>query len=79
MWNNIFKTAPSNGQVVWVRAPFFFGNPIVATYDSTSQLFTSNLDGVTFPAYIVGRWKVYTAPATRPIGVAQVGIDLVIG
>lgn len=79
MWKSIFQIVPSDGQVVWVRVQWFFGTPVVCTYDATLQQFTSNIDGVVFPCYIIGRWKEYTAPSPPPIGSAQVGVNLAVG
>jgi len=79
MWNNIFKVTPTDGQVVWVRVQWFFGVPVICTYDATLQQFTSNDDGVIFPAYIIGRWKVYTGSTGLPIGSGIVATSFIVG
>ena len=56
-WNSLLSEVPTNGQVVWIRAPFYYSAPTLATYDSTDQSFTTNLTNIIYPAYMIGRWK----------------------
>jgi len=63
MWNNIFVSVPSDVDMVWIRAPFFFGNPVLATYSNSTQLFTTVDTSIVIPAYLIGRWKFCTTPA----------------
>ncbi len=79
MWKSIFKAVPVDGQVVWVRVQWFYGVPVIATYDATSQSFTANDNGLVFPAYVIGRWKDYTAPTLLPIGEGVIGSTFVLG
>ena len=57
MWKSLLENVPTDGQIVWIRAPFFYSNPTLATYDSSAQSFTTNLTGIVYPAYMIGRWK----------------------
>lgn len=56
-WFSIFESAPANGATVYVRILNYYGEPFTATYNSTTQVFTSVADGITFPAYYVARWR----------------------
>jgi hypothetical protein len=78
-WKSIFKETPIDGQVVWVRVQWFFGYPVVCSYDLTLQQFTDIDTGIVIPAYVVGRWRDYTGDSYEPIGVAKVGLTLKVG
>lgn len=59
MWNSPFKLMPANGQVVWLRVITIYGELVVATYNSVTQTFTTNVTAIVIPAYMCARWKVY--------------------
>jgi hypothetical protein len=57
MWLSILNSAPTNGQTVWIRAPFFYSPPVQAVWNSSTQIFTTVVTSINFPAYVVPRWK----------------------
>lgn len=59
VWKTPFKELPQNGQTVWIRVLNIYGEPVVATFDANTQLFTTVLTGVVIPLYQASRWKPY--------------------
>jgi len=57
MWNSVFSSLPNNGQTVWIRVLNVYGEPVLATYDSAQQTFTTITTAVILPVYYVARWK----------------------
>lgn len=56
-WKTLPLHVPTNGQTVWIRVTFYYSAPFQAVYDSTNQTFTSVINSIVFPAYIVARWE----------------------
>lgn len=57
MWNNPLESLPSNAEVVWIRVGTNYGDPFLAQYNSSTQIFTGQDSGILVPAYMVARWK----------------------
>jgi len=57
MWQNPLFILPSNGEVVWIRAGTNYGDPYLADYDDTTQIFITQDSGLKIPAYMIARWK----------------------
>jgi len=55
-WYSFPTNIPTNGQTVWIRVTDYYSTPFQAVYNSTSQQFTSVVNSIIFPAYIVARW-----------------------
>jgi hypothetical protein len=55
-WFTFPKNVPIDGQTVWIRITEYYSQPFQAVYNSSSQVFTSVLNDINFPAYIVARW-----------------------
>jgi hypothetical protein len=58
-WKSLPDYIPSNGQSVYIRLWNYFNKPISATYNSSLQTFTSDINNIIFPAYTVYRWKTH--------------------
>ena len=57
MWENPLKILPFDSEEVYIRVGTNYGNPFKATYNATTQIFTSVESGMNVPAYMVARWK----------------------
>lgn len=55
-WYAPSEQLPSDGQQVYARILDWYGEPVQAAYDATSQEFTTILTNVTVPVYQVARW-----------------------
>jgi hypothetical protein len=78
-WQSVLNALPPDGSEVWIRAPFFYSDPALATFDLSTQQFTTTETGAIIPIYIIGRWKSTGSVVARPIGEAHVGTDLIVG
>jgi len=77
-WNSIFTTLPTNGSTVYIRTPDAYSDPILATWNLSTQLFTTVDTALLIPAYTIGRWKLNTVPSPG-IGSGVIGSSLKIG
>lgn len=66
-WYEVAKILPDDGAIVWTRIDRWSGSPFKATFDATSQIFTSLDSSLVVPAYIVSRFK--------PIFIQQLPLD----
>ena len=57
MWNNPLQLLPVNSATVYIRVGTNYGNPFLAVYTSSTQLFVGVTSGLVVPAYMVARWK----------------------
>jgi len=57
MWYSPFSQLPTNGQTVWIRISSNPNTPVQATYNSTTQIFTTTATALTVPAINVSKWK----------------------
>lgn len=57
MWNNPLIQLPINNQVVWIRVGTNYGDPVLATYESSTQNFISDESGLIIHASFIARWK----------------------
>lgn len=83
MWNRITNQVPSDGSIVWIRYPDYFGMPVTAQYNLTTQTFTTLVTNLTIPAYLAIRWKYFSAmskiyKATLTQGGSDAPIPLVL-
>ncbi len=56
-WFTLSESVPADGQTVYIRVNFFYGAPFQATWNSSTQQFTSVVTGIIFPAFTVARWQ----------------------
>lgn len=59
-WHVLPVSTPSDGQLCWVRAYYYFGVPFLARFDLANQKFVSYINSFDFPLYVVASWR----PAT---------------
>lgn len=57
MWKSPYKELPSDEQEVWIRSLAVYGDPTLAVYDESNQMFIVTQTGLVIPAWQVARWK----------------------
>jgi len=57
VWKSILNVLPVDGSTVWVRILNYYGPPVLAVFDLTTQQFTTVTTSVLVPVYYVCRWK----------------------
>ena len=56
-WQTFPKHVPNDSETVWIRVKYYYGAPFQATYNLSTQEFTSIDNSITFPAWVVARWS----------------------
>lgn len=56
-WYEFPKQAPAPGAICWIRVFSYYSDPFLAEYISAAVGFTSLINSITYPVYVVGRWK----------------------
>lgn len=57
MWTDIQEELPIDGSTVWIRVGTNYGNPVLAEFTLSTQIFVCDDSGLIVPAYMVARWK----------------------
>ena len=55
-WSKLPFDAPVNGDTVYIRVNFYYSDPFLATYNSSTNEFTSIENSIVYPAWVVARW-----------------------
>lgn len=79
MWKSPFIMLPTAGIEVWIRINWFYGVPVLATYNAETQEFLCSDTLIVVPVYIIGRWRYQTGYLPVGIGSMVVGSSFVIG
>jgi hypothetical protein len=58
-WKSIPKELPTDTQHVYIRLWNYFNEPIACIYESSGQIFISDIGNIIFPIYTVYRWRPY--------------------
>jgi hypothetical protein len=56
-WHIVPASLPVSGEIVWVRINYWFGQPFLASYNSSDQSFVSVDNSLSYPVWSVMRWK----------------------
>ena len=56
-WKTLPTHLPTDGQTVWVRINYWFGQAFLATWSVADQTFTDSVSGLIYPAWSVMRWR----------------------
>jgi hypothetical protein len=48
---------PADGTIVWVRAMDNEGQPFLAAWNNTTQQFTSSVNSMVYPVYMITKWR----------------------
>jgi hypothetical protein len=57
MWKTLPLDLPADQEVVWIRIKYYYGDPFLALWDLASLTFTSSVNSIPYPGYVVSRWK----------------------
>lgn len=57
MWQTFPFEIPSHLQIVWIRMDRWSGAPFLAEFDAATQTFTSVINSIVYPLYLVSTWK----------------------
>ena len=57
MWYRFPLNVPADEQVCWCRVNYYYGTPFLAIYNGAAETFTSVVNGITYPVYMVARWR----------------------
>jgi len=57
MWKTLPLLKPVDQEIVWIRIKYYYGDPFLAKWDLASLTFSSSVNSIPYPAYVVSRWK----------------------
>lgn len=58
MWLEFPFNEPNNNALCWVRVDRWSGAPFQANYNSQKQEFTSVINNIIYPVYIISVWQL---------------------
>lgn len=56
-WETFPLNIPTDQQEVWVRVKYYYSTPFLATYSVATENFVSTVNSITYPAWVIARWK----------------------
>ena len=59
VWYSIYDLVPANNQKCFIRIISYYGDPVVAFYNSVQKRFETETTVILVPAYFVARWKPF--------------------
>jgi len=58
-WKTVPNKLPADGEIVWVRLNYWFGEPFLAKWKETSQVFIEQETALLmqYPFWTISRWR----------------------
>ncbi len=57
LWKTMPTTLPADGQTVWVRLNYWFGQPFKAVWNLPTEDFISVDNSIIYPVWSISRWR----------------------
>lgn len=56
-WYSPLVALPADGTEVWIRVYWWWGTPVLATYEEAAETFATTVTRITLPVWAVSRWR----------------------
>lgn len=56
-WLTLPENVPTDGQTVYVRIDYYSSKPFLAIFTLSTMTFISVDNTITYPAWVIARWK----------------------
>lgn len=56
-WKTFPLNIPDDREVVWVRVKYYYSTPFLATFLLATLTLVSIVNEITYPAWVIARWK----------------------
>ena len=74
-WRKTLTNLPADGLTVRIRCIGLLNQLAIATFNASTNLFTTSVTGLIIPVKFVSRWQDYLIPSETPI-ITDNGIDI---